>query len=163
MPPPGGRILALIIVVVLVLLGALPGSCTCNTVADSGEECDDNESVTSAEVLRRLRHAGGAAARSAHLVPVVAAEDDNAAATSSEEDVAMVADDPTDGGDAVKHPRGTSPFLQLYCRTGYNLVIHAGGKVNGTREDRNRYGESRPMPYPLSPRSLATLKPAAEC
>lgn len=54
--------------------------------------------------------------------------------SSSEEDYVQ-----DESMDPVKHPRGTSRYLQLFFRTGYNLVIHANGKVNGTREDRNRY------------------------
>lgn len=143
MPLPGcrklGPLLLLLVVVLTTLLAlATPAACSAlplRGAADSSAE-DAEDSDTSQEVQRRLRHAGGGP-RSPD--PVLAEDDAAAGGGSSEEDVALN-DDPADvGGDAVKHPRGTSRFLQLYCRTGYNLVIHAGGKVNGTREDRNRY------------------------
>lgn len=139
MPLPGCRNLApplLLLLVALTTLLALatPAACSGPRAADSAEDAEDSDA--SAEVQRRLRHAGGPRSQD-HVL----AEDDTAgaAAGSSEEDVALGDEPADDGGDAVKHPRGTSRFLQLYCRTGYNLVIHAGGKVNGTREDRNRY------------------------
>ncbi|XP_064473703.1 fibroblast growth factor 9-like [Ornithodoros turicata] len=84
-------------------------------LAVRAQEQPDEEDEDSSET-RRIRHA----VRSQDL-------------SSEEEDL----DD--DSMDAVKHPRGTSRYMQLFFRTGYNLVIQANGKVNGTREDRNRY------------------------
>lgn len=145
MPLPGCRNLVVVLAMLSLLIVAAsrvrgapqPTSALAAHVdSNSAEDSDDNLSDSSQESLpppRRLRHGRARAAASA---PPDAVDEEN----SSEEQDAMVADDPSDaGGDAVKHPRGTSRYLQLYCRTGYNLVIHASGKVNGTREDRNRY------------------------
>ncbi|XP_077487599.1 fibroblast growth factor 9-like [Amblyomma americanum] len=145
MPLPGCRNLVVVLlsaamlVLLLVAASARAAPAASRGVdANSAEDVDDNLSDSSLEV-RRLRHgrahAAAAAAASADV-------DEPAEGSSEEQDAAqpMVADDPSDyGSEAVKHPRGTSRYLQLYCRTGYNLVIHANGKVNGTREDRNRY------------------------
>lgn len=143
MPLPGCRNLVVVLAMLSLLAVAAsrvrgapqqPTS-SAHSSSNSAEESDDNLSEgSSQEVLpppRRLRHGRARAVSAPDAV-----DEEN----SSEEQDAMVADDPSDGGgDAVKHPRGTSRYLQLYCRTGYNLVIHASGKVNGTREDRNRY------------------------
>ncbi|KAH8020532.1 hypothetical protein HPB51_002481 [Rhipicephalus microplus] len=93
--------------------------------------------------VRRLRHGRARAAAAIAAASADADELGEGSSSSEEQDSGgMVADDPNDAAnEAVKHPRGTSRYLQLYCRTGYNLVIHANGKVNGTREDRNRYGQ----------------------
>ncbi|XP_042147379.1 uncharacterized protein LOC121836528 [Ixodes scapularis] len=161
MPLPGCRNLApplLLLLVALTTLLALatPAACSGPRAADSAEDAEDSDA--SAEVQRRLRHAGGPRSQDHVLAEDEAA---GAAAGSSEEDVALGDEPADDGGDAVKHPRGTSRFLQLYCRTGYNLVIHAGGKVNGTREDRNRYGGCWPAGYLLSSDGVRT--PARQC
>lgn len=157
MPLPGCRNLApplLLLLVALTTLLALatPAACSGPRAADSAEDAEDSDG--SAEVQRRLRHAGGPRSQD-HVL----AEDEapGAAAGSSEEDVALGDEPADDGGDAVKHPRGTSRFLQLYCRTGYNLVIHAGGKVNGTREDRNRYGGCSPYTADICSRPTGSV------
>ncbi|VDO95653.1 unnamed protein product [Soboliphyme baturini] len=38
------------------------------------------------------------------------------------------------------HYEKTNRIGKLYCRTGYHLLIHADGKVNGTHQDHNRFG-----------------------
>lgn len=149
MPLPGCRNLVVVLTMLSLLIVAAsrvrgapaPTSALASHVdSNSAEDSDDNLSDSSHESLpppRRLRHGRARAAASA---PPDAVDEENSSEEQDAGGTAMVADDPSDGGgDAVKHPRGTSRYLQLYCRTGYNLVIHASGKVNGTREDRHRY------------------------
>lgn len=150
MPLPGCRNLVVVLAMLSLLIVAAPrvrgapppptSALAAHVDSNSAEDSDDNLSDSSQESLpppRRLRHGRARAAASA---PPDAVDEENSSEEQDAGGTAMVADDPSDGGgDAVKHPRGTSRYLQLYCRTGYNLVIHASGKVNGTREDRNRY------------------------
>lgn len=149
MPLPGCRNLVVVLAMLSLLIVAAsrvrgaPQQAAAAHVdsSNSAEDSDDNLSDgSSQEVLpppRRLRHGR---ARAAAVSAPDAVDEESSSEEQDGAGNAMVADDPSDGGgDAVKHPRGTSRYLQLYCRTGYNLVIHASGKVNGTREDRNRY------------------------
>ncbi|XP_075553015.1 fibroblast growth factor 9-like [Dermacentor variabilis] len=150
MPLPGCRNLVVVLLAMLLLLlvaaspkaRAAPAAASSRGVDASAEDSDDNASSDSSQetTVRRLRHGR---ARAAAIAASADADELGEGSSSSEEQDSggggMVADDPSDANEAVKHPRGTSRYLQLYCRTGYNLVIHANGKVNGTREDRNRY------------------------
>ncbi|XP_050025943.1 fibroblast growth factor 9-like [Dermacentor andersoni] len=150
MPLPGCRNLVVVLFAMLLLLlvaaspkaRAAPAAASSRSVDASAEDSDDNASSDSSQetTVRRLRHGR---ARAAAIAASADADELGEGSSSSEEQDSggggMVADDPSDANEAVKHPRGTSRYLQLYCRTGYNLVIHANGKVNGTREDRNRY------------------------
>ncbi|XP_037520142.1 fibroblast growth factor 9 [Rhipicephalus sanguineus] len=152
MPLPGCRNLVVVLLAMLLLLlvAASPRARAASVAASSrgvdasAEDADDNTSSDSSQetTVRRLRH-GRARAAAAMAASADADELGEGSSSSEEQDSGgggMVADDPNDAAnEAVKHPRGTSRYLQLYCRTGYNLVIHANGKVNGTREDRNRY------------------------
>lgn len=152
MPLPGCRNLVVVLLAMLLLLlvAASPRARAASVAASSrgvdasAEDADDNTSSDSSQetMVRRLRH-GRARAAAAMAASADADELGEGSSSSEEQDSGgggMVADDPNDAAnEAVKHPRGTSRYLQLYCRTGYNLVIHANGKVNGTREDRNRY------------------------
>lgn len=152
MPLPGCRNLVVVLLAMLLLLlvAASPRARAASVAASSRgvdasvEDADDNTSSDSSQetTVRRLRH-GRARAAAAMAASADADELGEGSSSSEEQDSGgggMVADDPNDAAnEAVKHPRGTSRYLQLYCRTGYNLVIHANGKVNGTREDRNRY------------------------
>lgn len=145
MPLPGCRNLAVVLLaMLLLLLVAASARARAASVADvSAEDADDNTSSDSSQetTVRRLRHGRARAAAAIAAASADADELGEGSSSSEEQDSGgMVADDPNDAAnEAVKHPRGTSRYLQLYCRTGYNLVIHANGKVNGTREDRNRY------------------------
>lgn len=152
MPLPGCRNLVVVLLAMLLLLmvaaspkaRAAPAAASSRGVDASAEDADDNASSSDSSqetTVRRLRHGR---ARAAAAIAASADVDELGEGSSSSEEQdsgggGMVADDPNDANEAVKHPRGTSRYLQLYCRTGYNLVIHANGKVNGTREDRNRY------------------------
>lgn len=154
MPLPGCRnlVVVLLAMLLLYLVAASPKARAASVAASSrgvdasAEDADDNTSSDSSQetTVRRLRH-GRARAAAAIAASADADELGEGSSSSEEQDSGgggggMVADDPNDAAnEAVKHPRGTSRYLQLYCRTGYNLVIHANGKVNGTREDRNRY------------------------
>lgn len=152
MPLPGCRnlVVVLLAMLLLFLVAASPKARAASVAASSrgvdasAEDADDNTSSDSSQetTVRRLRH-GRARAAAAIAASADADELGEGSSSSEEQDSGgggMVADDPNDAAnEAVKHPRGTSRYLQLYCRTGYNLVIHANGKVNGTREDRNRY------------------------
>ncbi|KAH6927213.1 hypothetical protein HPB50_000845 [Hyalomma asiaticum] len=154
MPLPGCRnlVVVLLAMLLLFLVAASPKARAASVAASSrgvdasAEDADDNTSSDSSQetTVRRLRH-GRARAAAAIAASADADELGEGSSSSEEQDSGgggMVADDPNDAAnEAVKHPRGTSRYLQLYCRTGYNLVIHANGKVNGTREDRNRYGQ----------------------